>query len=396
MTSHENGPEDLLRDAFRDRVDNADFAATPMSDVMSTARVIRRRRRTTTLLATAAAVVAVTVPTAILVDHDPGSTPAPGTNPPSPTSTPSASAPTSALADLPTGPPPAINYVADHVFLGPGGSRFGLPDDRGVSAITPYHGGFLVADTRNFEGSIGLAFVGGTGKRVEEWCSSGAPAVSADGHLTAWVSFPCLESGQTGETLVHRGITTGMGEGETTQSVGERAPITVSGFLGEDVVVDGAWEEQAYLTDLVSEPRPIADLSTVQSVDEVGGLVAGQWGEDNADALVLDPRTGEHRWTAAGLWLGEFSPDGGLIPGQDRDGWSMFDRIGSAVYDLDVPAGSQLSSMGWEDDRHLLVVVTTEREIAVVRFGPDGAAELAAPVVLYDPNDPAYVLAVHP
>jgi hypothetical protein len=316
--------------------------------------------------------------------------------PPGPTSSAPSPETGTVLDELPHGAAPAIGYVEDHVYVAPGGRRTALPRDRGISAVTPLGQRFLVADTRVFEGSIGLALVDRSGTRVDEWCSSGAPVVSADRRLTAWVTFPCLESLDTGTTRVHRSTTEGSGRRQTSQHVGRRAPITVVGFLGDDVVVDGAWEERGYLTDLVSAPRPIAGLTWLGSVDEVGGLVAGQRGTDGEQAVVLDPRTGMHRWQAPHVYLGEFNPDGSLIAGQDGDDWSVFDRVGSVAYRLDLPSRSQLFSMAWEDERHLLAVITSRGSIAVVRFGPGGEAEIAAPVVHYDPNDPAYVLSAQP
>lgn len=345
------------------------------------------------LVASATVVVALAVGFVAMRGDDPS---APG---PAIPATPSASAPPGrdvALDDLARGAVPAVGYVVDHVYVAPGGRRTALPRDRGISAVTPLGERFLVADTRIFEGSIGLALVDRTGARIDEWCSSGAPVVSVDRRLTAWVSFPCLESLETGTTQVHRARTDHPDQGETSQHVGRRAPITVVGFLGDDLVVDGAWDEGGYLTDLTSPARPIAGLTWLGSVDEVNGLVAGQRGTDGVRGVVLDPRTGVTRWQGRHLYLGEFSPDGSLIVGHGRGGWSVFDRTGRADYRLDLPYRSHLSAMAWEDERHLLAVVTARAKIAVVRFGPTGAAELATSVRRYDPNDPAYVLAARP
>jgi hypothetical protein len=357
--------------------------------------------RTTAAIATAAVAVVLGIlagAVVLLRDDDQGSLQRGPivVTPSGPTSSAPSSEPATVLDELPHGAAPAIGYVEDHVYVAPGGRRTPLPRDRGISAVTPLGQRFLIADTRVFEGSIVLALVDRSGARVDEWCSSGAPVVSADRLRTAWVTFPCLESLETGVTQVHRARTDHPGAGRASQHVGRRAPITVVGFLGDDVVVDGAWEERGYLTDLVSAPRPITGLTWLRSVDEVGGLVAGQRGTDGEQAVVLDPRTGVHRWQAPHVYLGEFSPDGSLIPGQDRDGWSVFDRNGRVRYSLSLPRGAYLSSMAWENERRLLAVVTTPAKIAIVRFSAVGRAELATPVTRYDPNDPAYVLAARP
>ncbi|MGH3348327.1 MAG: hypothetical protein ACRDO4_15215, partial [Nocardioides sp.] len=111
-------------------------------------------------------------------------------------------APPPTLADLPRGAPPSIGYVVDGEWRGPDGRRVDLPDRHGISAVTPYAGGFLVADTRYFEGSLGLSRIDGEGRKLGSWASSGSPAASDDGRV-AWTSLVPLESGLAGSSQVH-------------------------------------------------------------------------------------------------------------------------------------------------------------------------------------------------
>ena len=70
--------------------------------------------------------------------------------------------------------------------------------------MVPYDGGFLVSDTRYFEGSVGLWFVTAGSARDLPGCSTGVPR-RVDGWVW-WVTALCPES-QTGDlarSTVHR------------------------------------------------------------------------------------------------------------------------------------------------------------------------------------------------
>ncbi|KQW49162.1 hypothetical protein ASC77_10740 [Nocardioides sp. Root1257] len=115
---------------------------------------------------------------------------------------PQASSP-STLVDLPRGDPPRIGYADGDTWVAPDGTRTKLPTTFGISSITPYAGGFLVADTRYFEGSVGLWFVTEHSAR-DLGCSTGATR-RVDGWVW-WVTAFCPESlaGDLARTVVHR------------------------------------------------------------------------------------------------------------------------------------------------------------------------------------------------
>lgn len=357
--------------------------------------------RTTAVIAIATAAVVLGVLTGAVVllrddDQGPLQRGPIAVTPSGPSSSAPSPEPGTVLDELPHGAAPAIGFVEDHVYLAPDGTRSALPGRRGISRVVAFAGGFLVSDTRYFEGTSGLVLVSGGTRQKLGPCSSGPGASSRDGRTAAWVTFGCPESLRLAPTVLHR-TTSGHTVHQKIATPPDTSQLaSVVGFLGDDVVLTRGFGQQAFLTDPTGTLRTIPDVSTVVSVDEVGGLVAGQRGASQQHAVVLDPRTGVHRWQAPHIYLGEFSPDGSLIPGQGRGGWSVYDRTGSIAYRLDLPSRSHLSSMAWEDQRHLLAVVTTAAKIAIVRFGANGRAELATPVVHYDPNDPAYVLAVRP
>jgi hypothetical protein len=112
-----------------------------------------------------------------------------------------APAPRTSLDDLPRGAPPRIGHVDHQVYVASDGRRSPLPQHLGVSGIVPYAGGFLVSDTRYFEGTVGLHRLV-DGREVGEYCSSGVPS-RADGWVT-WVVAYCPESADFIRAEVHR------------------------------------------------------------------------------------------------------------------------------------------------------------------------------------------------
>lgn len=406
MTGHDHDPEDLLRDSFRDRVDNADFAATPMSDVVSAARAIRRRRRrTTTLLATAAAVVAITVPTAAVLNNDDpkGAPPSgPSTSNPPPTPTPSF---LTELSQLEHGPPPAIGLVDGGFYVAPDGTRTPVPVEHGISGIAPFDGGFLIADTSYFEGTSGLAFVNGDTREELKPCTSGSGAVSRDGLVAAWATFGCPESGVAAPTTIHRRTADGTDDQVIITPPDTNQLASIAGFLGEDVVFNaGFGQGGAFITDLKTEPREIPGLTSVGGVDGPHGLVAGQTGSEGRTGVIVDAETGEVVTTIHDWRLGAFSPDGRYVEA------TQFRYSTPPVAIFDTTTGEMVSQMFggagglpnpgqvvWEDDTHLLIIVDDYRHQAIVRADTEGNLTLASEVVPRDgPGQARFVFAARP
>jgi hypothetical protein len=393
MTDHE---ERLLTTSLRARADHATYPRTALGDVVATARVIQRRqRRRNVALAAAAVVVAITVPTAVVLGTGGERTDRPvgPSSSLSPSPTPGAS-----LADLERGPAPRIAYVDGRDFVTSDGTRTRLPVDYAISAITPYHGGFLVADDAELEGTVGLHLLDNEGHEIDSWCTSGSPVLSADQLNTAFTTFPCSKIHGQVSSVIRVGIGTGMGDGESTQDTG--MPIRLAGMLGERVVFSGMFGAGAWVTDLVNPPQVIAVLTSVADADSASGLVAGQSQDsDSRDGAIVDPDTGEVVATMPGWLLGSFSPDGSLVTGSDPDS-------GTQVV-LDVASGDRVATLAlgsgmtitagpvWEDDGHLLLAVSSGGQEAIVR------ADLRDHVVRATQATPAgdaprYVFAVRP
>ena len=393
MTDHD---EQLLTASLRARADHAAYTPTALGDIAITARGIQRRqRRRNAALAVAAVIVAISVPTAVVLGTGGEQT----NRPPGPTTstTPSAT-PGSSLADLRRGPSPRIAYVDGNDYVSPDGTRSPLPVDYPISAITPYHGGFLIADDAELEGTVGLHLFDNVGHEVDSWCTSGSPVLSADQLNTAFTTFPCSKLHGQVSSVIRVGISTGMGDGESTQDTG--MPIRLVGMLGERVVFTGMFGAGAWVTDLVSPPAVIPVLTSVADADSASGLVAGQSRDsDGRDGAIVDPDTGEVVATMPGWQLGSFSPDGSLVLGSNPD-------TGVQVV-LDAATGDRVATLGpdtglevtsapiWEDDTHVLLAVTASGQQAIVRADLDGHLERATPVTSVG-DAPRYVFAVRP
>lgn len=283
--------------------------------------------------------------------------------------------PTPSAADLPRGDPPAVGYVADGVWHDPSGRRVQLPDRHGISAVTAYDGGFLVADARFFEGSVGLARVDCAGRTVESWTSSGSPAVAADGRV-GWTSFTPPETGLTRPSLVH------VGELEVSWPEGRHGFFSTAGFVGEDVVVN--------------DPRGVHLLAPDGESSRVRGVrfaddVTDRWlaGPAGRRSTLVDLRTGRVRWRTAGHGL-TFSPSGLRVAALARD-HVVVRRAADGRVLWEQPFHGYVGDLTWESEDAVLGVLVRRERATVVRFTRDGV-ERATRVAAYDVNRPSLVL----
>jgi hypothetical protein len=299
-------------------------------------------------------------------------------------------APRVRLGDLPRGAPPRLAWVDHGEHVAAGGTRRPVPNRYGVSAAVPLRDGLLVADTRVFEGSVGLARYDSTGRRAGAWATTGSPVVSDDERLTAWATYVMPESGRSGPTLVH---VAGPRGPERVHEVGPAGgQVSVVGFLDRRVVVDRLWGRGVVLAG-PDGTVPVPGIRFAHDVDDRHDRVAGGTGSNGGTAVMVDARSGEVVWRAPGVALVSFSPDGTrVLAGTGRGGrWVVLHaRTGAVRHVVDTPF--PLWDAVWEDGDHLLAVVVQRRHAAVVRVGLDGGVELAAPPVPTDPSSPPYTL----
>ncbi len=314
-----------------------------------------------------------------------------------PALTPTPPRPPSPFADLPLGRAPSVGYVDHYVHIAPDGTRTRLPRGRGISSITPFLDSFLVADTRYFEATNGLALVRDGERQDLEPCASGGGVTSVAGGTLAWATFGCPESSiLSGPTQIHRQTQNGHEVQAIDIEPNTHARTSVAGFLDGDIVFNRAFLDGAFTTDLVSAPQAISGLGWVSSIDEVGGRFAGQAGREGRIGVVVDPTTGSRLWGVFGTQPTTFSPRGTSIVASSRS-WSVLDAsTGTVRYELDVPDRVYLYGFAWEDEHHLLAVAWSRRETMILRFDARGNAELAAPAVRLNGSQPAYVLDSQP
>ncbi len=226
---------------------------------------------------------------------------------------------------------PRIAYVDGHLLRLRDGSTVQLPQRWGVTGIASYDGGYLVSDDRTFEGTVGMARLDAQGKVLDQWAGTGPPEVSRGGRV-GWVSLTVSETGRTGPTLLHADSV--GGGAEVTQEIDRtRVPFLTGWFRGR--LVYKTWGQgSSFLTDLVSPPEPVPLAEDLGNPSPTGRLFA--------------------RSTGDGLELRQY--DGQLI---------------DVVRD-DHLTRTQLSSVGWEDDRHVLATYVRGGRMCVVRIDDRG------------------------
>lgn len=274
---------------------------------------------------------------------------------------------------VPTGSAPAVPYVAGRWYVAPD-RRLRLPGRRGVTGAVVYDDGLLVADARTFEGTVGLARV-----RHGRWasvtqCSSGVPAVSADGRHVAWATTLCPESGDTTTGAVHRARTDGTHE--EVRPVGTGL-VSIVGFLGRDVVYQLGFSGGVWVSDMRSAPRRIPGIDHARDTNTRRSLVLGGRGDRTDRAVRPD---GTVRWRLEQGDLVAFNPGGTRVAALRDDRLLVLrSRDGSRVAILDLPAGVDGWSVTWETGRTLLALRYDAGRVAVVRLSLDGRVERATP-----------------
>lgn len=259
---------------------------------------------------------------------------------PGPEPTPQVARTTTATASpeqpLPTSRPPRTAVVAGHRLTYPDGRTVQLPRGWGVTGIATYGDGYLVADNRYFEGTVGMSRLDAEGKVVDSWASTGPALVAPDGRV-AWVSLVLPESGETGPTLIH--------VGERTQELNGIFSPYLLGFDGETVtftartLIRGRWRSADYETDLLDPPRRTG----------------------------TSPRFARY-----------YSPSG--------ENWYGFRRRALRLVTpegfTEISAGRLMRTTGglfWEDDRHLLGTYVRDGQMAVARIDMSGKVSIAGP-----------------
>lgn len=389
--------EQQLRSSLNRHASGQSGPGADLADVFGRARRIRRRRTALVASAAAVAVLAVAVPAGVLVASRDTSAPPPPVSTVTPSTVPTPTTGGSRSA-VPTPPPSASATSASGAGLG--GIAMGAPttltyldpagvmhngqplpggdyDDSGgqVSAFAPYHGGWLVAYD-----DLTLTQFGADGHSVTNH-PHGAPAtitVSDDGMRTAW---------QIGQD-VYAGISSGMGEGETTWHVKPTEGLV--GYLDAGPVVSGG---QGYTILTGPHARSTIDSAITpntvsQAADAIGGVVGTVAAGDQQGALA-DAKTGAVYWKGSWAPL-SFSTDGkyvAAIPAVDNGDASeiaILDARTGTLVARTAGITDQLHLTGqlaWDGDR---VIFSAEgnpdfHRLALFALDTDGTVEQVSP-----------------
>lgn len=287
------------------------------------------------------------------------------------------------LDDLPTGPPPRIAYADRGVIVHPNGRRERLIGQRriGVSAFTPFRGGWLVADTRFFEGTVGLAYVAGRTRVDLGPCATGGGVLSGDEARVAWITQGCPEAGVVAPSLVHVARVTG-GREEAREV--DRVGVTqVVGHVGDQILLSGSFEG-VELVGPGGVSRPLPGLAVANDVSG-DGLVAGRLQPRQRLGAVVDLSTGAILWSRRDTEPQLFSPSGTHLLGQVGRRPALLDATTGEVVAMVSASRFGLDGWAWEDDRHLVARAWTDQHQALVRVDLRGRVTRIGPVTGVDP-----------
>ena len=397
--------DDLTTDLGRElhgRSDAMHGSSLALTDVKLKARSIRRRRAATAV-GGAVAAVALIVPTAALASHQGHRTSPipPATQSVTPTPSPTASEgqqpPPGVLdvSDLPTGAPPAMDYVykgALHFADGGTGevrTRYTpnqlveLVDGARVWQTT--HQGTPYIEIQDTDGTFHDPVPSGWGLSVNRPHSIVA-WLTTSGQVMIWEGW-ASEPRPLGDPVPGSDLRLGPLTGDGAASPGQAGPDCAATTCSVIVNNRGDWQPWE-VSESGSQPlldggyRSVSDTSAA-------GLSIGLTRITDVGSCSKLLGGGEFQgFTTCKHTLVTFSPDGRLIQGWPAypDGAgsnqiAMYDLGGTPLFDRHstekVQPTFQVSE--WEDDTHVLVPVYQEGSWSLVRIASDGSMEYAVP-----------------
>lgn len=326
-----------------------------------------------------------------------------------------------ALGDLPVGDEPARGHLAG-TELRRGADRlsFALDPGAGVAELVALDGGFLVATPPDEMGTGRVYALDADGARVAEWTTeldaleSGLIA-SVDGGLGAFIAGGKAVVVQDGGRVATELDlpTTDLGLPMTVVSV---TGTDCAGADADCVLLLKRWEAfgdggpSGTMWTLRPGRAPVAAARGIPEVEAVAanGFVAGTTeiieDGDGSCAGVADPK-GSVLWTTCKDRLIAFSPDSSLVlagtstySGSGDHELTVLDaRTGAERLRLKTAEQVGIFEMVWEDDEHLLAVVSdwaengdgehVDNRWAVVRIGLDGTREYAVEPIAGEVGD---------
>lgn len=353
------------------------YDVNPIADLAGGARRRARRiqvRRRVVAGTVAAVAVVAAVPTALSLGGTTSTAPEPADPMPEPGGT-----TVLTLAGLAEGVAPAIGWVDGTTFHRADGLDVEVPES--VDDLVAYG-----------DGAAGFDYSTG-----EIWFSDGSsipgfgPVLSADGESVAWYFDEGTASG----------IRVGPAQGgdSTDTAVASDIPAGVRvqpvGFLGDRDLVSNVYEQGESVrvrrdTFDGSSSTPW-DVEMVSAVSSPTQLVAGRTSVTDFGSCwaVLPADGGAARWDTCDHSLDEFSPDGRyLLAGPAyRDGAgdasaAVLDaETGTVLQEFTRQGDGVILDTAFEDDEHLLIVLSDEGRSAIVRCDLDGECERATPAV---------------
>lgn len=394
----------LAREA--DRFSAGHGADLSMDRVMARAGEIRRGRRMRASMVMAAVVLAIAVPVGITVISDDG---------PGSTKEPSPAAPVSdepiTIEGLKAGAEPQDGYLHAGT-LHDGDTEIPLGKGGEPRALARLDGGFLVArQSLDGSGNLEASFVGEDRSGVGAWPIEGGFAVSAGGNVGAFakpdgtvvvIQDKGAEYLEPGRIPVGSGFAVVAVQGEDCSPDSPDGGCTI--FATSRGEVPANWEVSPgrepqlrfpalhNLTDLNPDGLAAGITEVHEDLTTCSAVL------DNGDNQLWNTCTAANR---AGKRVSTFSPDGEHLLATGSVGSGMGDaelavldaKTGKVVLDLAAVDQAVITTMVWEDDEHVLAVVTEKGQWAVLRIGLDGNRELALPTETgTDDLTPPYLL----
>lgn len=347
-----------------------------LADVKGRARTIRRNRRLAAGAGVAAALLVV-VPTAITAG---GALQADRISEPEPLAPPREVVRTTlTLDDLPSGPPPEVEYFTPDGVVLPGEGTRELPYNYNALVPSEADGGWL-----GWRGaSLGVRYLDEELVARREVPAGTFFVGNPDRSAVAWGA---TRSGE--ETLVLHPTVDSRGE-LTWEFPYEVEPVD---FLAEDRLVYTTLNQRTGRTEVgVAEPdgstTPLPGYLGAVSASPEAGLVAVQTRSRNDGSGcfgMVEPATpAEPLWESCDHSLGAFSPDGRYVLASG----SYLSGVGiGAVQVLDAATGEEvarfdparrsqllLQRLVWESSDSFLAVAGDRGDVTILRFGVDGS-----------------------